>query len=230
MSKPDAISDLLRRKILTGEIEPGERINVRALESDLGVSHIPIREAIRRLEAEGLVTRQPNVGAVAAQVSLRELEELYDFRRVIEPAIARRSVPRMTDADVDGVFAALERLEAVEIAPAGMDEYVKVHQEFHWRLLAPGASTLIERTLEELWTMAERYLRLLKGSMVHIADPQHEQMADACRARDAEALASVLTDHLELTGSAMRERLHGEGSLSDEEIGFPLTPVGDSSN
>lgn len=214
-SKPDLVSDELRRMILTGVVEPGERINVRALESELGVSHIPIREAIRRLEAEGLISRQPNVGAVATQVSLRELDELYDFRRVLEPAVARRAVPLMDDATVAAVFEALERLESSEADEAGMDEYVKFHREFHWRILEPGASTMIERTLDELWRTSERYLRLLKGSVTHIADPQHEEMAAACRDRDADHLAEVLFAHLDLTGSAMREMLYGDESSPD---------------
>lgn len=214
-SKPDLVSDQLRRMILIGEIQPGERINVRALESDLGVSHIPIREAIRRLEAEGLISRRPNIGAVATQVSMRELDELYDFRRVLEPAVARRAVPLMDDRTVDAVVEALERLEACEASDDGMDEYVKFHREFHWRILEPGASTLIERTLDELWRTSERYLRLLKGSVTHIADPQHEEMAAACRERDADHLAEVLFAHLDLTGSAMRDMLYGENADGD---------------
>lgn len=214
-SKPDLVSDQLRRMILTGQIGPGERINVRALESDLGVSHIPIREAIHRLEAEGLIARRPNVGAVATQVSLDELDELYDFRRVLEPAVARRAVPLMTDENVAAVFQALERLESSEATEAGMDEYVKFHREFHWQILEPGASTMIERTLDELWRTSERYLRLLKGTVTHIADPQHEEMAAACRDRDAEHLADVLFAHLDLTGSAMREMLYGDDPPAD---------------
>ena len=71
---------------------PGARINVRRLEAVYGVSHIPIREAIRRLEGEGLVVNVPKRGVVAAEVSLKELDEIYDLRRIVEPHVLRRAV------------------------------------------------------------------------------------------------------------------------------------------
>ena len=82
----DVIEAELRERILVGDIEPGGRINVRQLEQHFGVSHIPIREAIHRLEAEGLVVNVPRRGAIAAGVSLKELDEIYDLRRILEPA------------------------------------------------------------------------------------------------------------------------------------------------
>lgn len=221
VSKPDAVSELLRRKIMTGEIQPGERINVRSLETDLNVSHIPIREAIRRLEAEGLIDRLPNVGAVATKVSLEELEELYDFRRFLEPALARRAVANMSDEQVGAIFDALEALTASNRSADGMDAYVACHREFHWRLLEPGASVLIERTLDELWRMSERYLRLLQEPVKDEGDKQHELMAQAAERRDDEALSKLLSDHLELTLSAMRATFDA-GPFSAERQMEPL--------
>ena len=88
----DVIEAELRERILVGDIEPGGRINVRQLEQHFGVSHIPIREAIHRLEAEGLVVNVPRRGAIAAGVSLKELDEIYDLRRILEPT-RRRTAP-----------------------------------------------------------------------------------------------------------------------------------------
>ena len=113
-STPDVVAHKLRALILDGDVGPGERINVRDLERLLGVSHIPIREAMKVLESEGLVQHRPKVGAVATEVSLGELEEVYDLRRIIEPPVARRSVERMSEdhiANLDRTCAELEALE-----------------------------------------------------------------------------------------------------------------------
>lgn len=222
-SKSDEVYELLRRQILVGEIQPGERINVRALESVLGMSHIPIREAIPRLETDGLVRRQANVGAIATQVSLAEFDEIYDFRRVIEPALALRAVLLMTDEDVVAVREALVRLEEATEHASNSDAYHRAHQEFHRRILLRGISPRIERTLNELWRLSERYLRLLGTPVTQLGHHQHDAMAQACEERDAALVSELLAEHLELTARSMREILSKENSHFHTE---ELAPVG----
>src|SRR3954469_14688048 len=96
VSVVDDVTVRLRRALLAGEIKPGERIRVAELEKTFGVSHIPIREAFRRLEAEGMIIALPQRAAVAAGVDLEDLGGLYDLRRVIECEVIRRSVASMT--------------------------------------------------------------------------------------------------------------------------------------
>src|ERR671936_2131729 len=112
VSLVDNVTDRLRAALLSGEIQPGERIRVTALEKRFGVSHIPIREAIRRLETEGLVVTLPQRAAVAAGVALDDLTGIYDLRRIIEGHVARRAVEQMSDEDVERIEAALAELEA----------------------------------------------------------------------------------------------------------------------
>ena len=96
VSVVDNVTVLLRRALLAGEIKPGERIKVAELEKSFGVSHIPIREAVRRLETEGLIVALPQRAAVAAGVDLDDLGGLYDLRRIVECEVIRRSVDAMT--------------------------------------------------------------------------------------------------------------------------------------
>ena len=96
----DNVTVLLRRALLAGEIKPGERIRVAELEKSFGVSHIPIREAVRRLETEGLIVALPQRAAVAAGVDLEDLGGLYDLRRIVECEVIRRSVDGMTGYQV----------------------------------------------------------------------------------------------------------------------------------
>src|SRR5919201_5149385 len=112
VSLVDNVTERLRSALLTGDIQPGERIRVTALEKRFGVSHIPIREALRRLEAQGLVVTLPQRAAVAAGVALDDLAGIYDLRRIVEGHVARRAVEQMRDEDVERIEAALAELEA----------------------------------------------------------------------------------------------------------------------
>ena len=204
-STPDVVAERLRDEILDGTIAPGERINVRKLGARLEFSHIPIREALRVLEAEGLVDTRPNVGAVAAGVSLSELEEVYDLRRMIEPTVAQRAVARMSKSEIDGPRAALRHLEELEATTDGInDAVITAHRDFHWALLAPGASTVIERTIRGLWRTTERYVRLTQGAALPLADAQHREMVELCELGDGRRLAELLDEHLHLTENAVK--------------------------
>src|SRR5438477_9279569 len=92
VSVVDDVTVRLRRALLAGEIRPGEPIKVAELEKAFGVSHIPIREAVRRLESEGLVVARPQRAAVAAGVDLHDLRGLYDLRRIVECDVIHRAV------------------------------------------------------------------------------------------------------------------------------------------
>ncbi|MGH9136120.1 MAG: GntR family transcriptional regulator [Acidimicrobiales bacterium] len=206
----DIIETELRERILLGQIEPGGRINVRQLEQHFGVSHIPIREAMRRLEAEGLVVNVPKRGAVAAGVSLKELDDVYDLRRIIEPRVAERAVGVLADADLAEITGAYEALVAAEHDPSDID-FSTAHWDFHWHVLRPGSTDEIERLLHRLWRVADRYVRLTRGAAIDAAHDQHHQLYDACAGRDAAAAADILERHLHLTGDALRSQLHRQG-------------------
>src|SRR5215468_1384955 len=133
VSVVDNVTARLRGALLAGEIKPGERIKVAELEKTFGVSHIPIREAVRRLEAEGLIVALPQRAAVAAGVDLDDLAGLYDLRRIIECGIIRRSVDSMTADQVETVQTALADLEAV-VQDRESPRFWELHGAFHWAL------------------------------------------------------------------------------------------------
>jgi len=207
----DVVEAELRDRILQGDIEPGGRINVRQLERHFGVSHIPIREAIRRLEAEGLVVNVPRRGAVAAGVSLAELDDVYDLRRIIEPAVVRRAVARMTESDELAVLETFAALEAAEAQAPSSADFTQAHWDFHWSVLRPGSTGQIEQVLQKLWRVADRYVQLTRGVVIDVAHEQHHQLLEACLARRADEAEAILERHLHLTGDAIRRRLHQLG-------------------
>ena len=209
------IENELREQILHGTIKPGGRINVRQLEKVFGVSHIPIREAIRRLEAEGLVVNVPQRGAVAAAASLDELDDVYDLRRIVEPQVLRRAVAKISDNDRDSIKAAFLRLERAENGAKDVP-FSEAHWDFHWSVLAPGATGEIERLVHKLWRVADRYVRLTNSVVVDVAHDHHSRIFEACIAGDGDAAATILETHLHLTGDALRSRFNQIDALDQE--------------
>jgi len=201
------IENELREQILHGTIKPGGRINVRQLEQVFGVSHIPIREAMRRLEAEGLVVNVPQRGAVAAAASLSELDDVYDLRRLVEPQVVLRAVPKMEQSDHAAIKAAFLRLERAENGAKDVP-FSEAHWDFHWSVLAPGATGEIEKLIHKLWRVADRYVRLTESVVVDVAHDHHSRLFEACITGDADAAASILELHLHLTGNAVRARFN----------------------
>jgi DNA-binding GntR family transcriptional regulator len=201
---PIAVADQLRREIIQGLIEPGKRVNVRQLGLRLDVSAIPIREALRLLEAEGLIETIPNVGSVVARVSQAELESVYELRRLIEPAIARRAVANMSDSYTDTLRKTLDELEEIERETEGMNSsLLSTHRRFHWELLAPGATPLVEDTIRRLWRISERYVALTRRTALPAADAQHSQMVELCERRDGDGLADLIAHHLHLAADTV---------------------------
>ena len=131
----------LRSQILTGELERGSRLPQETLAAELGVSRTPLREALRRLAAEGLVTLQPNYGATVAQLDFGDMRDAWTARLVIEPPAARLAAERDPAAELDRMRAAV----AAQRASADPARSLDANREFHLALVsasgnpAPGA-------------------------------------------------------------------------------------------
>ena len=204
----DEIIVRLRQEILTGRIQPGQRIRLRTLEELFGVSHIPIREALRSLEAEGLVANIPQRGAIATPLSIEEIAEVYDMRRILEPAVAERAIPRLTKEQLRMSAKALDALHAIPGEWAS-PEFPEAHRRFHWLLIEPGASSLIERVLTQLWQTSERYVRfsMTIGGGAPIAERQHAMLQKCAREGDVTRFRTEFIAHLDNTESRVRDVL-----------------------
>jgi DNA-binding GntR family transcriptional regulator len=146
----------LRQAIITGIIRPSERIRVADLERKFGVSHIPIREALRRLQSEGFVEISPRRTDNCRRRRFG-YANMYDLRRIVEVEIGRRAVSRMTKSDIEAVRRALASFQVVANDPSSA-EFWERHRDFGWAIIAPAANPTIKRVLEHL--CSERYVRL----------------------------------------------------------------------
>ena len=189
---------IVRRMILAGKFPPGERLMPRDLQERFGVSVIPVREALRTLEAEGLVVTTPRRGTRVATLSLAELNDVYSLRRMIEPPLSAAATRIRTHAHVERARRAYERMEAID--GAEMDAWLLVHREFHWSLLDVGLGAVSARTIRQLWDISERYVHLTVSAF-RIDKParhDHKLLIDAFETGDAERLAIEWDAHLHL--------------------------------
>lgn len=193
----DQVKDRLLQDILSGVYPPNSRIVETRVARVLGTSQAPVREALRGLEALGLVDIAPFRGARVRRPSAPELLEAYAVRSELETLGARLGVPRMTDADL----AEIEALgEAMQQAAAVGDrhEVAVADARFHARLLALSGNATLERVWRSLEPYSRTYITLLApGSDAHWTADLHPSIVRALRTRDAEQVVQALRRHFE---------------------------------
>ncbi len=197
MTVTESVVDALRSRILSGELPEGTQLRQKTLAENLGVSRIPLREAFRRLEAEGLVTIVAHRGAVVSAPSLDEISELFDLRAILEPDLVRRSIPRMVAADLrksERILADYKSaFEVRDVAAWGA-----LNTQFHLSLYSPSGRIRSTALVQGLLDQTDRYTRLqllLTGGQSR-AHREHNAMLRACRARDADRAAGLIAAHV----------------------------------
>lgn len=149
-------AEILRQRILTGEFRAGQPIRQEQIAQELGVSRIPLREALKQLEAEGFVTIAPHKGAVVATLSAAEAEELFALRLQLETWLLKEAIPRMREAD----FAHLDAIIDESRAPDNLARWGELNWQFHEALYRPAGRPLSLRFLKRIHDNLDRYLRL----------------------------------------------------------------------
>lgn len=207
----DQVTVEIRRSILAGVLPPGHELSLRELAARLGVSTIPVREALRRLEGQGLlIGGSGRASARVAPLDAADLHGIYRLRLVLEPEIAGRACRLHTDAELD---ALAEVAAGFGDEGLGMDDIYPAHHDLHLRLLAPAATAWDVRTLTHLWHAAERYIRLAFGARDDRGDEHarrehsHAELIDGFRTRDPAHVAALVRRHLEDNEALAREAL-----------------------
>ncbi len=190
----------LRRAILTGRLEPGQRIRQDEVAAMLSVSRMPIREALRALAQEGLVVLQPHRGALVSPLTVEELEGIYAARRGLEALVGRLAAERMTAPVLDGMRAMVQRLS--ELADREeQDEFLRVERDYHALCYSASGRARLCHQVNDLRERAERYLRLVFDSPTRFRESLQAQegLYRACQARDGAEAERVLVVALNWT-------------------------------
>lgn len=184
----------LRDAILTGELAAGARLHQADLAARLGVSRIPVRDALQRLAGEGLVEIRGRAGTFVAPLTVADLEELYELRESIEPVAARLGVPNVGRAQL----LQMEQLHRRLGDERDPREWMRLNTAFHAQLHGNAGRPRMIALVEHLRRLTDRYLHLhlaVLGGLERL-HAEHQQILDAARARDAAAVAECTRVHL----------------------------------
>ena len=215
VTKTEAAYQNLRWNILTGSLAPGLSVNQEALARDLGVSPTPVREALRRLESEGLVRFAAHSTVMVKALSLRELDELYQIRSVLDPLAGRLTAAEAPDEELTAI-SALARPQPGAVSDKHLFELNRV---FHRAVYAACGNSELVEVLDHLWDRTERYRYTLVSTRVDESASRHDhhEIAEALVKRDGRHVSRLLAAHVkrahDLTRSTLEtaERTDGLG-------------------
>ncbi|WP_321797313.1 GntR family transcriptional regulator [Caballeronia sp. J97] len=193
----ELVTTAIRQRILSGDLAPGEVLRQEALADELGVSRVPIREAITRLTGEGLLTKVPHKGAYVAELSIEEVQETFEIRLRLEPWLFSQAIPHISDAEI----AKAEKLvNEMDLADSGV--WGQLNWRLHETLYLPARRDITLQMLRVLHDRSDRYFRF-QVVQVPIREQSHEEhmsLIDACRKRDAKLGAKLLEQHVKTAG------------------------------
>lgn len=210
------IADGLRAEILDGRYLPGERIRQEDLAARSGASRIPVREALRMLDSEGLVTLVANSGAWVSKLTADECAETYLVRERLEPLLLRLSMPRLGQPAIDRLAALADEMEA----GAGVDAFLRADREFHLASYAGAELTQAWQIIHRMWNTTQHYRREYtrlaaraslrnglsqhglsqhSGAGLEVTHMEHRLLVDCIRRADAEDAERVLVTHIRRT-------------------------------
>lgn len=204
--------DGLRQAILSRELRPGQRVIQEDVAEQLGVSIAPIREALRTLEQEGQVTYLPRRGYFVTELRIEELEEIYALRKVLEDRAVRRSLPTLSDEDLQHIE--LAAADCANAARAGdIAAELEANRRFHFAILRSPDQPYTHRVIRMLWDSTEAYRALYYNSATERDESiaAHDRILAAVRDGDIKRLTAELGDHRERALDFLRRVLANAG-------------------
>ncbi|HEX9034454.1 MAG TPA: GntR family transcriptional regulator [Streptosporangiaceae bacterium] len=193
------IADSLRTAILGGSYLPGARIRQEDVAARSGASRIPVREALRMLDSEGLVTLVANSGAWVSKLTLSECAETYLIRERLEPLLLRTSMPNLDAATIDKLGQLCDEMAA----GAGLDAFMRADREFHLSSYGGAASSEMWHIIHRMWNTTQHYrrefTRLAAEDGLSATHLEHRLLLDCIRRQDPDDAERVLVMHIRRT-------------------------------
>jgi DNA-binding GntR family transcriptional regulator len=199
----EKIAHELRAQILAGTIAPGSRILQEQLAAEFGASRLPVRDALRRLQADGLVSIVANTGAWVSKLSKKECEEAYQIRERLEPLLLRQSTQQMQPETTAALLKLVEQMEA----SVDVETFLRLDREFHLLAYSHGPDGMLKDLVVRLWNTTQHYRRafvklsgIAAGSVTHL---EHRLILDAMVRGDLDDLEINLAAHIRRTRNAL---------------------------
>ena len=210
----ELVFEALREAIINGTLKPGERLMEVQLADELGVSRTPVREAIRKLEHDGFVVMIPRKGAYVADISLKDIAEIFDVRKALEGLAAQLAAERATEEDLERTERILvEYGECIE--RQDIQRLIEVDTRFHEAIYQMAGNSRLQQMLSLLREQVQRFrtMTLSHGPRMRIALEEHRRIVEAIASRDGEHAARLAAEHIESAENALMELIAGGRSV-----------------
>ena len=199
LARSQQIANSLKEEILSGKFPPGVRIRQEDIAEQFGASRSPVREALRILEAEGLINLVAHTGAWISHLSLAECEEMYQLRERIEPLLLRLSIAHISDETI----LKLQELAGEMEATSDVEKFLKLDREFHLLSYSGAETVLVGEMVNRLWNTTQHYRRaysqMMAASSFKPAHYEHHLLLAALKKRDADDAERILFGHIRRT-------------------------------
>lgn len=202
----ERVRDLIRDRIVRGEFAPGDRLVERALAEELGVSRVPVREALNLLKGEGFVQDVPRRGVIVMMLSQEDLDQLFEVREALEVQSARLACKRATDAEIEALADIARRAEEARVS-GELSVLADLNEAFHDAIPRLAHNRILVSTLEPLEGRLHWVLRQNRspGGMMN----EHRELVEAIIARDADRAAEVARRHVATSRAICHEVMFG---------------------
>ncbi|MFM2031211.1 MAG: hypothetical protein RI927_831 [Actinomycetota bacterium] len=198
-SSPSRVAATLREEILNGTLAPGERIVQEDLALRFGASRQPVRDALRLLEGDGLVTLKANSGAWVSKLSESECDEAYLVRERLEPLLLSQSIPNLTDAQLARLTQLVTEIEKT----TDIESFLRLDREFHLLSYAGAQDGMLSEFVERIWNTTQHYRRafakLNDFANSEVTHMEHKLILDGILRKDSPQAESALEGHIRRT-------------------------------
>jgi len=193
------IANTLKEEILSGKYPPGVRIRQESIAEQFGASRSPVREALRILEADGLINLVAHTGAWISHLSLTECEEMYQLRERIEPLLLRLSIPHLTSSVIEELQELIMQMEST----TDVERFLKLDRQFHLLTYSRAETVLVGEMVNRLWNTTQHYRRaysqMMAATSFKPAHYEHHLLLAAIINHDADDAERILFGHIRRT-------------------------------
>jgi DNA-binding GntR family transcriptional regulator len=216
----EIVADEIRVRILNGDLIPGQRLVTSDIADEMGVSRMPVRDALRYLESTGLVETFPHRGTIVKDLSENEIVELYQMRAVLEGLAARLASKRANAAQLKQLESNIAKHDLKALQNEGYDEFTKLNRNFHGIIWSAAGSRKLENLLANLYDACSQYRNL---SMLVPGRPdsiynEHTTLAEAIKCRNCDEAERLARTHYENTSLALIAAIESRKKHADENF------------
>lgn len=205
------VQERVRQAILDGVLEAGSRIDQNQLATDLNVSLVPVREALKKLEGEGFVQIVPRRGAFVTSASVEDMEDLYFTCQILEGQAAYHAATQITPEQISKLESLMEKMD-VALHHHDFDSFMRLNREFHFVIYDASGSRYLSNIIASLWELSERYryrYMFIKDQGAAIQQ-EHQVITQACREHDSKVLRDAILHHMQQTLTGIRGYIERE--------------------